>query len=119
MRFFSRTRKPTELDRARESLIVLVAGFAGRVEESARASAALRAEVSAMRVELAALPGKVDASATRAALELVRDAGRQVGIAQQQAAALADSDAMLELATDLAERGLLAEMSAAEGAPDG
>lgn len=70
--------------------------------------------MAVVRGQLADLSARGESSLARSALEMMRDAGQQVGMAQAQAAALADSDAMLQLAGDLAARGLIASVNNTE-----
>ncbi|HXP38209.1 MAG TPA: hypothetical protein VN817_10625 [Solirubrobacteraceae bacterium] len=85
------------------------------------AQVATTTELARMRAEIASLRAESTESnrrVVRDALEVVRDAGRQTGLAQAQATALADSDALLELAGDLVAAGALEHLNNHERALD-
>ncbi len=103
-----------EVTRLQSAVTALVAGFSERVDASLRATTNLRVELAALRTELA----ERDRQIVRDAFEVVRDSGRQVGIAQQQAAALADSDGLFQLAGDLAASGAVDFLTDRERTPD-
>ena len=113
---FTFNRTDPEVDRAREALLAVVAGLRGELAENRRETAWLRDEVKAMRAEL---PSKADTTdvqtAVKAALDCVAGANQRVGILQQQIAGLSQPDAMITLAADLAEQGLLETLAVEAG----
>jgi hypothetical protein len=85
------------------------------------AQVATTTELARMRAEIASLRAESIESDRRVvgdALEVVREAGRQTGLAQAQAIALADSDALLQLAGDLVAAGALEHLNDHERALD-
>jgi len=103
-----------ELRDARELGVVLALALKGSQAEMATQLAAMRTEIEGLRAELV----ERDRRVVRDALEVVRDSGIQVGTARQQAAFLADSDQMLEVAGDLAAAGALQHLASLERTPD-
>jgi len=100
MRFFTRNRSEPDLDPVTRFLIEAIGG---RLDRQTWASETLRSEVASLRTAI----GEREGSIVRDALEMARDNGRQVGLLQQQIAALGQPDALITLASEAAIAGLL------------
>jgi hypothetical protein len=100
-----------ELARARDVTLTLTAALLESTQRNADELSRIRAELAELRVVTA----ERERNIARDALELLRDSGRQVGLAQQTAAALADSNQMLELAGDLIAHEAEAELATING----
>jgi hypothetical protein len=119
MQLFTCKRSPNpEVEHLREAICVLVSGLRNEIADNRRETAWLRAEVAAMRGDVAVLPSKWDAAATRTALELIGDANRRIGVEQTRAELLTDDERLFELAGQMAADGageLLAARAKDEG----
>jgi hypothetical protein len=103
-----------ELERARHMCVSLVLALQTRSAEVSELRAQLAtntASLDALRAQVAALPGKFDSKLATDAMTMTRDSGVQVGIMQQQLAALGHPEVLVELAGKLAADGLLADMN--------
>ncbi len=110
---FRRSKPPTPdpIDRLERVLTIVASGIAGRLDSTEREITALRTDLASVGARLDALPALLDAATARAAIELVSDSHRQIGVLQQQLAALDRPEAVIQLAGDLIARGAAEHLS--------
>jgi hypothetical protein len=111
---FRRDTDTNELEQTRALCLRLALALETAQADTVRELAALRTAftfgLAELRRELATLRADADRQILKSAFALVGEANRQTALAQHAAAGLANSDAMLDLAAELAAQGLLDDL---------
>jgi hypothetical protein len=109
-------RKSAELDPQvaayQTAITAVVAGFRDAIDRNTGETAALRSEMATLRTQFAERETRI----VRDAMSLMGDSARQLGLVQQQLAAVNAPDALIQLAAEAAERGLLEHLNQTEAA---